>query len=126
MKYVRYNGGTESYYGCSNPNTLIKGRVYEVRAIYDRGFQTDYTLKGVDGYFNSSWFDELKATYFAYSPMLPTKGQKYCCKRLTGVHGGHSEDCLTSFVESVELIGINTYKVETENSVYVVKIVKNV
>ena len=29
-KIVRYNGGTESYYGCSEPTELVIGKEYEV------------------------------------------------------------------------------------------------
>ena len=29
-KQVRYNGGTESYYGCSDPINLVVGEEYEV------------------------------------------------------------------------------------------------
>ena len=48
-KIVRYNGGTQSYYGCTEPNALVVGKEYEVIAAKDRGWQTDYTLKGVSG-----------------------------------------------------------------------------
>lgn len=56
---VKYNGGNLSYYGCSNPKVLKTGKVYKVVAIEDRGWQTDYTLKGVQGAFNSVWFDAI-------------------------------------------------------------------
>ena len=56
---VRYNGGNLSYYGCSNPKKLKLRKVYKVVAIKDRGWQTDYTLKGVKGAFNSVWFDNV-------------------------------------------------------------------
>ena len=56
-KIVRYNGGTMSYLGCSNPSKLVLGQTYEVVAEDDLGWQTNYTLKGVTGYFNSVWFD---------------------------------------------------------------------
>jgi len=60
-KIVRYNGGTESYYSCSDPTDLVIGKEYEVISAKDRGWQTDYTLKGVTGEFNSVWFDEIKS-----------------------------------------------------------------
>ena len=58
-KKVRYNGGTQSYYGCSDPSKLVVGKEYEVVRSRVRSWQTDYTLKGVDGEFNSVWFDEV-------------------------------------------------------------------
>ena len=61
-KKVRYNGGTESYYGCSDPTNLVVGKEYEVILSKDRGWQTDYTLKGVDGEFNC-----LKAVFRAHT-----------------------------------------------------------
>lgn len=60
-KKVRYNGGTESYYGCSDPTNLVVGKEYEVVLSKDRGWQTDYILKGIDGEFNSVWFDEVSS-----------------------------------------------------------------
>ena len=59
IKKVQYNGGTLSYYGCSDPEVLVIGKTYTVIAIEDRGWQTDYTLKEVKGAFNSVWFDEV-------------------------------------------------------------------
>lgn len=57
-KFVRYNGGTMSYKGCDDPNNLVVGQWYEVVDENDRGWQTDYKLKGIRGWFNSVWFDE--------------------------------------------------------------------
>ena len=39
-KKVRYNGGTQSYYGCSDPTNLVVGKEYEVVLSRDRGWQT--------------------------------------------------------------------------------------
>ena len=55
MFAVKYNGGNKSYFGCSDPDKLVRGQIYEVIAVNDRGWQTDYTLKGVIGQFNSEW-----------------------------------------------------------------------
>ena len=38
-KIVRYNGGTMSYYGCSEPTELVIGKTYEVISENDRGWQ---------------------------------------------------------------------------------------
>jgi len=56
MKRVRYNGGTTSFYRCSDPASLIVGKEYEVLAKRRKQWQIDYVLKGVKGYFCSSWF----------------------------------------------------------------------
>ena len=53
-KMVRYNGGIFSYLDCTNPSVLSVGKVYEVISERDRGWQTDYTLKGVKGAFKFS------------------------------------------------------------------------
>ena len=59
VKKVRYNGGTESYYNCSNPSVLVVGRVYTVVKEDVYAWQTDYTLEGFFGKFNSVWFDDV-------------------------------------------------------------------
>lgn len=59
LKKVRYNGETLSYYGCSPAANLKVGKVYRVVEEDDLGWQTNYTLKGVDGVYNSVWFDEV-------------------------------------------------------------------
>ena len=60
-KKVRYNGGTQSYLGCSEPTVLVVGKEYEVISSTDRGWQTNYTLNGIKGNFNSVWFDEVSS-----------------------------------------------------------------
>ena len=57
VKKVRYNGGTQSYYGCSDPTNLVPGEEYEVVHIEVFGWHTKYSLRGVDGKFDSTWFD---------------------------------------------------------------------
>lgn len=59
QRIVRYNGETRSYYGCSSPKDLVVGQKYEVLSEDVKDWQTNYTLKGVKGYFNSVWFDEV-------------------------------------------------------------------
>ena len=58
-KKVIYNGGTDTYYSCSNPAILVEGKEYEVIFEEDLGWQTNYTLKNVEGFFNSVWFDNI-------------------------------------------------------------------
>lgn len=37
MFAVKYNGGNKSYFGCSDPDKLVRGQIYEVIAVNDRG-----------------------------------------------------------------------------------------
>lgn len=127
-KIVRYNGGTQSYYGCSKPINLVVGKEYEVTSENDRGFQTDYTLKGEKGYFNSCWFDKVdyessKYTFMAFSHRVPTIGERYDCTRLEFTNGNPKMvSCITSSVKAVIDVGDNFYKVITYNSIYLVKV----
>lgn len=56
---VRYNGGTMSFSGCSDPTNLVVGNVYNVIDIEDKGWQTNYILEGELGKYNSVWFDKV-------------------------------------------------------------------
>lgn len=58
-KLVRYNGEKVSYKGCDSPTNLVNGKVYEVLQEIDLDWQTNYTLKELDGEFNSIWFEEV-------------------------------------------------------------------
>ena len=123
MKQVIYNGGTHSYYSCSDPIVLRKGEIYAVLKEEDREWQTDYTLEGIEGEFNSTWFDPVLPTYFAIGNEIPTIGKQYECKKAFGVSGGHCiKKMRTGKVESIECVGLNTYKVTTMKNIYIVKI----
>lgn len=123
-KIVRYNGGTESYYGCSNPDNLVWGKDYEVVHENDLGFQTDYILKGVTGSFNSCWFNEITPTFMAISKAVPVVGKRCLCFRLELINNQtYLTECLTSTVKEVENISNNIYKVTTSNSIYVIQVV---
>lgn len=123
-KIVCYNGGKESFYGCSNPYNLIKGKTYEVISSKDRGWQTDYTLKGVDGEFNSSWFDEIfPQFYMAISREIPKINERHFCYKIDFANGKHRlVPWLTSSVNEVFYIGNNIYQVTTCNNIYVVTV----
>lgn len=123
---VRYNGGTESYYECSSPATLVVGKEYEVAFARDRGWQTDYTLNGVKGAFNSAWFDEVShedKVYMAIAHEPPVIGRSYFCYKLEFINGqpkliGQS----TSNVKKINYMGNDIYHVTTRNSVYIVHV----
>ena len=125
-KIVRYNGGTKSYYGCSEPNVLVVGMEYEVFAANDRGWQTDYTLKGISGSFTSAWFDEVdssSSTFMAIAHCIPTVGKKCECAKLKFVNGKPTlVSWSTSPVKEIQDMGNNIYRVTTRNSVYIVQI----
>lgn len=123
-KIVRYNGGTDSYKGCSDPSSLVLGKDYEVVHENDRGFQTDYILRGVKGNFNSCWFDEVSPTFMAISKTVPIIGQRCVCSKLELINGQlNMNECLTSTVIEAVNIGNNIYKVTTNNSVYIIQVV---
>ena len=60
-KIVRYNGGTDSFYGCTEPTDLVIGEKYEVSGTFQRNLQTDYILKDIPGHFDSTWFDDVQS-----------------------------------------------------------------
>ena len=125
-KKVRYNGGTLSYYGCSDPTNLVVGKEYEVVFSRDRGWQTDYTLKGVDGEFNSVWFDEVSSddkVYMAIAHGIPEINKSCHCYKLE-IRNGNPElvSWFTSDVQKIEDMGNSIYKVTTLDSVYIVKV----
>lgn len=124
-KIVRYNGGTLSYYSCSEPTELICGKEYKVITENDRGWQTDYTLEGVKGHFNSCWFDEVyyDKTFMALAHTIPTVGKKCECSKLEFVNGQPKLiGWRTSTVKEVLDMGNNIYKVTTCNNVYIVQV----
>ena len=122
---VRYNGGKDSYNACSEPKELVVGQEYEVVSIEKGDWQTNYTLKGIKGKFNSVWFDEVSLyppTYLAVSNKKPIVGYAYECSRMEYIDGAWKlSRKKTSNVKAVEQIGKVTYKVETLNSTYIVQ-----
>lgn len=128
---VRYNGGTQYYYPCTKPDMLVKGREYEVIHINMSDCHTEYTLKGVEGEFNSVWFDVVEekeetsfpTTYLATSHNFPVVGRSYVCSRIewTGCRW-ILEPVITSTVMQVEQIADSTYRVITRNSVYITEV----
>ena len=125
-KIVRYNGGTQCYYDCSEPANLIVGKEYEVVLSRDRGSQTDYTLKGVKGEFNSVWFDEVFSNdnvYMAIAHKIPKVGERYHLYKMNIIN---NRLCWlswnTSIVEGIHYLGNNIYEVTTYNSMYIVNV----
>lgn len=129
LKKVRYNGGTQSCYECSSPTNLVVGREYEVISSSVDECQTNYTLRGVNGYFNSAWFNEVNPyelsnnMHLAIAKENPMVGQNYLCYKLE-FQGGKAKlvRCLTSVVKKVTRLSQRICKVETINSSYIVEV----
>ena len=127
-KVVRYNGESMmGSYPCSNPSNLVVGKEYEVVLARDKGYQTNYTLKGVDGEYNSVWFDDVfndeKKIYLGFSKALPQIGERYNCTRLEFVLGSlRLVAWSTSKVQEIEYLGGNVYRVTTLNNIYIVTV----
>ena len=125
-KIVRYNGGTQSYYSCSDPSNLIVGKEYEVINSNDRCWQTDYTLKGIEGEYNSVWFDQIYSeanVYMAISHETPEIGKGYSCYRINFINNQPQLfNCRTSTVKSIDYLGNDIYMVKTRNSIYYVTV----
>lgn len=127
-KIVRYNGGNVSYYSCSSPEKLIVGKTYEVCRTIVKNSQTDYVLKGIEGEFNSVWFDEIlseKKVYIAVSNEVPRAGSRYICQKIS--YAGENVKLTkvrTSIIKSVTCVGNNIYNVDTANTSYIVSVSK--
>lgn len=127
-KIVRYNGENRSYYSCSSPDKLIIGATYEVTKTIVKNSQTDYVLKGIDGEFNSVWFDEVlfeKKAYIAVSNEIPMVGSRYICQKINCAgENVKLTKIRTSIIKSVTCIGNNIYNVKTANTSYIVSVSK--
>ena len=124
-KIVRYNGKTTSYYNCSEPTELVVDQEYEVISANDRGWQTDYTLKNIKGYFNSVWFDDVNSakTFMALAHTVPVVGERCKCFKLEFTNGQPKLSVWnTSTVKEVSDMGNNIYRVTTRNSTYIVQV----
>lgn len=90
-KVVRYNGGTKSYLDYfDKPDGLVIGKEYTVIKINQGRWDTTYELEGINGDFNSVWFNEGKKTFFnsfacfiakaltSLSNLLQTWAEKIC------------------------------------------------
>ena len=128
-KKVVYNGGTDSYYGCDEPNELVVGEQYMVVGEDVRSFQTNLTLKGVRGNFNSVWFNEqpeVKKKVWIAKATLYSRPYTFVGKRMSLERLHEDKDCLeqvtTSEVKNVKALYENVYLIETDNSVYITKV----
>ena len=127
-KFVRYNGGTQSYYSCSDPKNLVIGKEYEVTSINVRNWQTNYTLKGIKGNFNSVWFDDIlseKETVMAFSSAVPKIGEKIAYQF---VYPNQNETFFlinenTEKIEKVKHIINNIYLANDSKKIYIFQVI---
>lgn len=123
---VRYNGGTMHYYSCSPPDNLICGKVYNVVSKITLDCQTNYILEGIEGEYNSAWFDKVTEPklYMATSDMIPLTGEMFFCYLLNDVQNGlaHQVPWLTDEVLGIRYCGNNIYIVNTCNEILVVMV----
>ena len=129
QKIVRYNGSRESIYYSSSSKLLVLGKNYEVIAAFDRGWQTNLKLKGIEGEFNSAWFDVVETSkipstvYMAVTESLPNIGERMNCYKIVSYKGkADYQFVMTSSVRKIEQISSNIYSVMTRNSTYIVQI----
>ncbi len=125
-KKVKYNGGKDCICPCSSPSHLKLNKIYEVCLEKDLGVQTNFTLKGVRGEYNSMWFDVIeKAIYLATSYESPKIVKRFKCYAIEEFgEGPEIITRTTSPVLTIEVIdSVNdVYKITTRNSVYIVNI----
>ena len=112
-RLVKYNGSTATYHSCSSPKLLIEGEFYEVLTENVGECQTNYTLKGVDGYFNSVWFDKVKVG-FVIATKAPKIGERFLCYEQLPAGNKYSRaTVITSRVRKVEQLTSKGYKIYT-------------
>lgn len=128
---VRYNGGTIYNTICSNPSKLNPRKIYTVSWMDVQDFETKLVLKGVNGKFNSLWFDEVPSndrTYMAFTRKVPSVREQMVCKMLDLTDSISSDGFVsirTSPVKSVSRLRVNSrsyvYRVITySGSIYIV------
>lgn len=129
MKTVKYNGSGISFNGCSPAENLVEGNLYEVICINPvSAVQTNYILKGVDGEYCSSWFEDIPLKdngYIAIGFTFPKEGKPYTCYRFCYDNEnkpGPFIKCKTTMVKATRHIGGNIYEVKTLNSIYEVEV----
>ena len=90
-----------------------------------RDWQTNYTLKGVNGKFNSCWFDEIQknSIFLAIADHKPTISSRCECWKLEMERGRPVLiPWLTSPVREISDMGNNIYRVVTRNNTYIIQV----
>ncbi len=121
-KIVKYNGRKDSFLGSTPPVDLVQGEMYTVIGSVDRRWQTDYTLRGIKGQFNSAWFTEVQCLV-AFSQKPPVVGKRCECAKLKE-RSLELVKWSTSPVQAVMKVG-DAYITKTKNSIYIIKQLSN-
>lgn len=122
MKVV-YEGGAPL------PNSLRLGATYTVRFHVNSARGRAYIFEEVEGEYNVNYFRVVEAdfpkTYLGYSTEAPKIGFSYLCYRMecSAANGFRIVETRTSTVQKTELIGKDTYKITTINSIYIISII---
>lgn len=128
VKIVRYNGKTISHWdGHSIQTELVVGKAYEVTSVNAHESYTEYTLKGVDGYFNSVWFDDVNMEtamiFIAFAHSIPIEGERFKCLKVKFSDGQPKlVSCNTTPIKKVSDMGNNIYRVTTRFYTYIVQV----
>ncbi len=123
-KVVRYNGNKVTYYSCSSPKKLIEGLHYRVKRTFIEKYQTNYELYGIEGYFDASWFEEVRnKTFMAVAHNKPVIEKEYKCTIIEIVNGKlHLLNWNLYEIENVCQIEENLFKVKAVCNSFIVQI----
>lgn len=125
-RIVTYNGKTETLFPCGDPSVLSTQKIYEVTSATDLGGQTNYTLKGIRGEFNSAWFEDVPAMRIATAISPPVVGERYNCSVVNwmGLHPSFYPH--TFKVESVMQLSTKMYLVkDKKRNIYYIETMCN-
>ena len=123
-KVVRYNGNKVTYYSCYSPKKLIEGLHYRVKRTFIEKYQTNYELYGIEGYFDASWFEEVRnKTFMAVAHNKPVIEKEYKCTIIEIVNGKlHLLNWNLYEIENVCQIEENLFKVKAVCNSFIVQI----
>ena len=123
-KVVRYNGNKVTYYSCSSPKKLIEGLHYRVKRTFIEKYQTNYELYGIEGYFDASWFEEVRnKTFMAVAHNKRVIEKEYKCTIIEIVNGKlHLLNWNLYEIENVCQIEENLFKVKAVCNSFIVQI----
>ena len=122
-KLVKYNGRTATFKSCSSPTLLKEGEFYEVVSKDVCDCQTNYSLKGINGCFNSVWFDDVKYA-FVTATKAPKLDERFLCYQMLPDGNKYSRTTvLTSRIRKIEELGNKMYKIYTLNNCYIVYVI---
>ena len=122
IKYVKYNGGTETWHPCSSPECLCSEKVYEVIRVEVDGYKINYHLKNVEGFFNSCWFDAIPI-YIGIATNTPKLNETFTCEKIVPLENAYCYlTCIEDVAKQIEQLNENTFKVFSSNSCYFIQL----